>query len=185
MDDKFQCSEITADESNTGEVPPELEIDEISEYLAQSSKRSQAFSRNLRKYDFLGLVMLSIFSYLTFSLFVVICAFIIRAMELPEELLIRSNAKAAYEELSNTLRNTCISTDEDLDTFRQNLVKYEKILKDNRRCGLTGDSDQDEMWSFGHSAVFVFTVVSSIGIHVHFSFSLNYERESGILCFTR
>ena len=137
--------------------------------------RSKNCWNRVKEYELFRLALLSIFAYTSFGIFVVICAVIIQAIELPQELIIRENVKQALLEFSNSFQNKCFTSNEDFEYLRVNLRKYEQVMGDTGRLGMENESGTT-LWSFQDAAVFIFTVISSIGISSMrtFLYQLNY-----------
>ena len=104
--------------------------------------------------------VLALTAYFLLVLFCILCAVIVQRVERAAEGQARLARERAITKLEDAVRNRCFSTNSDMAAFHMLMSGLQDPIRDLLTYGWL---EYRDVWSFDHSLVFVFTVVSSIG----------------------
>lgn len=128
-----------------------------------SSEQSEASEKNGRcdsqKARLLRMVSISVFSYAVLAIFCLLSALVIMWIERPSEQDAKVLRRADLAKFVVEFSHFCVHNATDLLKFTTSVLELKDIVEE-LKPGFTSDT-----WTYDKSLIFIFTVVSSIGIH--------------------
>ena len=131
------------------------ESSSLSSSVADEAKKSDS-----QKARILRIVSISVFSYAALAIFCVLCAVVIMWIERPSEQDAKVLRRADLAKFAAHYSQFCIHNVSELLALTTRVLELKDIVEE-LQPGFTND-----IWTFDRSLIFIFTVVSSIGMHL-------------------
>ena len=133
---------------------------------SESSSRSSSVGNEAKnksesqKARMLRIVSISVFSYAALAIFCLLCAVVIMWIERPSEQDAKVLRRADLAKFAAHYSHFCIRNVSDLLALTTRVLELKDIVEE-LQPGFTND-----IWTFDRSLIFIFTVVSSIGMYL-------------------